>query len=148
MRREYFALDVRLPAGPADALPKPVVIVEYDGPPEELRDRFTDDAGAFLSADDVDVTCRLQSSGGDDGCVVALAHRVTGEFLLEVNGDADDVGDLVESARSADDEACYRVRIDPVDGEEIVYDKQTFLVYDDEGSLLRQHSLIPSGVEL
>jgi hypothetical protein len=30
----------------------------------------------------------------------------------------------------------------------VEYDKSTFLVYNDEGNLLRQHSLIPSGVEL
>jgi len=30
----------------------------------------------------------------------------------------------------------------------MTYDKGTFLVYDDEGELLRSQSLIPSGVEL
>jgi hypothetical protein len=30
----------------------------------------------------------------------------------------------------------------------VEYEKSTFLVYNDQGDLLRTHSLIPSGVEL
>lgn len=148
MRRDYFALDVRTPAGPADSLARPTIVVTYDGPAAELCDQLTDDAGEPLPAEAVDVACRLQAED-PERCVLGLTHRITGEFLLEVNGETTAIGDLVEAARSADDEtASYRVRIEPEDGEDLVYDKETLLVYDEEGSLLRQHSLIPSGVEL
>jgi len=34
------------------------------------------------------------------------------------------------------------------DGKSLVYEKEILLVYDEEGSLLRQRSLIPGSVEL
>ncbi len=149
MRRDYFALNVQTPAGPADALALPTAVVAYDGPADDLRARLTDEAGDPLSADTIDVTCRLQAHDNRDHCVVALTHRLTGTFLLEVNAETAAVQDLVKAARGVDDEStAYRVRIEFADGDNIVYEKGTLLVYDDEGSLLRQHSLIPSGVEL
>ena len=65
-------------------------------------------------------------------------------------GTAASVLDIVETARggSDDHEACYRVVVRQGDEDVAVYEKETLLVYDDDGNLLRQHSLIPSGVEL
>lgn len=146
MRREYFTLATRLPAD--DAAPsRPTIGLEFDGPLAELQDALADDAGEPLPADAVDVTCRLQ--GDEDAtCVVGLTHRLTGEFLLEVNADADAILDLVDAARDGEDEEpTYRVVID-ADDETTVYDKETLLVYDSAGNLLRGQSLIPSGVEL
>ena len=82
-----------------------------------------------------------------------MTNRITGDFVLELNEDADDVLTFIRAAREyghdADaDDGRYRVEV-RVDGEEAVaYEKQTFLVYDADGNLLRSHSLIPSGVEL
>jgi hypothetical protein len=145
MRREYFTLAIRLPSD--DAAPsRPTIALAFEGPLDELQDALADDAGEPLPADAVDVTCRLQ--GDDDAtCVVGLTHRLTGEFLLEVNADADDIFDLVEAARDGDEEPTYRVAVE-TDEETTVYDKETLLVYDSDGNLLRGQSLIPSGVEL
>jgi len=82
--------------------------------------------------------------------VVAVTNRFTGEFVLELNETAADVLPFVRAAReTADgDDASYRIEID-IEGDHLVtYDKETFLVYDHEGNLLRSESLIPSGVEL
>jgi hypothetical protein len=85
--------------------------------------------------------------------VVSVTNRITGDFVLELNEDAEDVLRFVRAARrygeSTDDgDGRYRVEI-RVDGEElVVYEKSTFLVYSSDGDLLRSHSLIPSGVEL
>lgn len=147
MRRDYFTLTTRMPTG-ADDVDRPTLAIDFDGPAEELAESLTDDAGERLPADVVDVTCRRQSSAADE-CVVGLTHRLTGEFLLEVDGDATAVLDLVDAARSAaDDDASYRVRVAVPDGDPYVLDKETLLVYDEDGNLERQHSLIPSGVEL
>lgn len=146
MRREYFTLTTRLPSD--DAAPSsPTLAIAFDGPLGELQDALADDASEPLPADAIDVTCRLQDDE-DATCVIGLTHRLTGEFLLEVNADADDVLDLVETARDGEDEEpTYRVVVEAND-ETTVYDMETLLVYDSDGNLLRGQSLIPSGVEL
>ncbi len=149
MRRDYFTLTTRTPADPGTAPDRPTIAIEYAGPVADLQDALSDDAGEALPASAIDVTCRLQAEGADATCVLALTHRLTGEFLLEANGDARDVRELVDAARDdADGDACYRVHVDSADGEDYVYDVDTLLVYDEDGNLLRGHSLIPSGVEL
>lgn len=119
-----------------------------------LRERLTGPDGDVLEARETDAALRLQGPLEDDTTgVVSVTNRITGEFILELNEDAEDVLQFIRAARgygedAADDEGRYEVAI-TLDGDPFVsYDKRTFLVYDDEGSLLRQHSLIPSGVEL
>jgi hypothetical protein len=112
-----------------------------------------DDDGDLLTADQIDVAFRLREPLGeadDPEGVVGVTNRYTGDFILELNETATDVLPFIHAARDATDDgdARYRVEID-VDGERLVaYDKDTFLVYDHEGNLLRSESLIPSGVEL
>jgi hypothetical protein len=148
MRRDYFTLD----ATRVDSEGVPTVHIEFEGPDGQLRDRLTHD-GEFLDAGELDVAYRLQTPVDDDATgVVAVTNRLTGEYILELNADADDVLRFIAAARErqadGDDEARYRVEVS-VDGEDMVdYEKQVFLVYDVEGGLLRGRSLIPSGVEL
>jgi hypothetical protein len=72
---------------------------------------------------------------------------------LELNENAGNVFDFVRSAREyaesvGEDDGKYRIEIN-VDGDRVTaYEKSMFLVYDEDGSLLRPRSLIPSGVEL
>jgi hypothetical protein len=143
MRREYFTFQTQA----ADDA-GPTITIEYDGPESALQAALRDDAGEALPAEALDVTCRLREEGAEGGCVLGLTHRLTGEFLLEVNATAPAVLDLVDTARAnGDEDATYRIRV--TSGEtEITYDKETLLVYDSEGKLLRGRSLIPSGVEL
>lgn len=148
MRRDYFTLAVRnVPA--TDDGEIPTLVVTYDGPTDQLADRLTDAEGAPIDADEVDVTCRLQvDHESGSSCAVSLTHRVTGEYLVEVNGDAADLHALVEAARDVDEEPSYRLRIERPAEDPIVYDMRTLLVYDESGDLKRGDSLIPSGVEL
>lgn len=157
MRRDYFTLDVRgvdwVEAG--DEPETPTVVIDFEGPPDEFKRRLTGFDGELLEAEQTDVALRLQSPLDQEGSrgVVSVTNRVTGDFVLELNEDAENVLQFIRAARAygkqADaDEGRYRVRIE-IDGEELItYDKSTFLVYDREGNLLRQHSLIPSGIEL
>ena len=155
MRREHFTLDVtNIDWAETDGEPKkPSVSIDFTGPEAMLRERLTGPDGDVLEARETDAALRLQGPLEDDTAgVVSVTNRITGEFILELNEDADDVLQFIQAARrygeTADDEGQYRVEI-TLDGDPFVsYDKRTFLVYDDEGSLLRQHSLIPSGVEL
>lgn len=157
MRRDYFTLEaenvdwIDEESEPA----QPQVTIEFDGPATTLRERLTDMEGELLTAEDTDVAFRLQSPPDADDAtgVISVTNRTTGDFVLELNEDADSVLKFIRAARrygeqDPDTEGRYSVRI-RIDGDELLtYDKQTFLVYDDEGNLLRKHSLIPSGVEL
>jgi hypothetical protein len=152
MRRDYFTLDVTNVDGEAETAP--VVRIDFDGPSEQLTDRLTDDAGDLLAAEELDVAYRLHGPVNDEDTtgVVAVTNRVTGEFVLELNADARDVVRFVDAARAygktTDTDTRFVVEV-AVDGDPLVeYEKSTLLVYDPEGGLLRQHSLIPSGVEL
>lgn len=157
MRRDYFTLDVQgVDWVEADGEPAaPTVVIDFEGPPEEFERRLTDPDGELLEAEQTDVALRLQSELGDEDArgVVSVTNRITGDFVLELNENAENVLEFIRAARAYGkeaeaDEGRYRVKIS-IDGEELItYEKSTFLVYNREGNLLRQHSLIPSGIEL
>lgn len=147
MRRDYFSLEVTNLDGPD----RPTLAIDYEGPSEGLRKRLTGPDGEPLAAESLDIAYRLQDDVDDDDAtgVVAVTNRVTGEFILELNAPADDVLPFVRAARDREDDVQqYRLLV-VVDDERVIdHEKGTLLVYDDEGGLLRKHSLIPSGVEL
>jgi hypothetical protein len=152
MRRDYFTLDVEHVDGETETAP--VVHIDFDGPSEQLTHRFRGEDGDLLAADDIDVAYRLHGpvSEADTMGVVAVTNRVTGEFILELNAEAGDVVRFVDAARAygkdTDTDTRFRVGVS-VNGDPLTtYEKSTLLVYDPDGGLLRQHSLIPSGVEL
>ena len=152
MRRDYFTLDVTTGPGEAE---KPSVTVEFDGPAETLEDRLTDEKGAPLGAQRIDVSYRLLDGemGADATGVFALTTRITGDFILECNADAGAIRQLVEAARAYGntanaDDGRFAVTVYSNGREALAHEKSTFLVYDTDGDLLRQHSLIPSNVEL
>lgn len=83
---------------------------------------------------------------------MAITNRMTGEFILELNVPAAEILEFVSAARRyaerTDDAVRYRARV-VADGEPLAdFEKRTLLVYSNEGELLRQQSLIPSGVEI
>ena len=157
MRRDYFTLDVHdidwVESGEEPT--QPLVSIDFHGPHDSLTDRLTTQEGTQLPASEIDVAFRLVDSLGDDDArgVVGVTNRVTGEFIIELNESAADVLRVIktvrEYGRSTDaGDGRYRVEI-TLDGDDfVVYEKQTFLVYDAEGNLLRSESLIPPGVEL
>ncbi|MUW15990.1 hypothetical protein GJ633_16385 [Halorubrum sp. CBA1125] len=153
MRRDYFDLTVEGVGDDPDDRTTPLVRIDFHGPEGLLRDRLSGTDGDLLEAAEIDVAFRLREPLGeadDPEGVVGVTNRYTGDFVLELNETATDVLPFIHAARDSvdDEDAHYRVEID-VDGERLVsYDKDTFLVYDHEGNLLRSESLIPSGVEL
>jgi hypothetical protein len=157
MRRDYFNLEVEnVDWVEDDGSPaKPGVTIDFEGPSAALEERFADGEGGLLDAEQTDVAFRLQDDLDAEGAtgVVSVTNRITGDFVLELNEDAEDVLAFIRAARrygeqDADGEGGYEVRV-LIDGEPLLeYDKRTFLVYNDDGNLLRKHSLIPSGVEL
>jgi len=142
MRRDYFSIDFR---GGSDG-DSPTMVIDYDGPSGELRDGLTTASGTPLDASDIDVAFRHQRD--TEQGVLSLTDRLTGAFIFEVSVPIDGVDGLVESASRADGDGEYAVRLTDGDGESMTYEKRTLLVYDHEGELLRNRSLIPGSVEL
>ncbi|MGM0592731.1 MAG: DUF5793 family protein [Halobacteriota archaeon] len=157
MRRDYFELNVEhidwVDSGGDPQ--KPEVHIDFNGPDELLRERLTGTDGDVLDAAETDVAFRLVDplTEPEAAGVVGVTNRITGDFILELNEEAEDVLRFIRAARefgknAGDHDGHYRVEIS-VEGEQVVaYEKNTFLVYDADGSLLRSQSLIPSGVEL
>ena len=157
MRRDYFTLDVHgvewVDTGGEPE--QPGVVIDFEGPKSLLRERITDTDGEFLDASTIDVSFRLQTDVDDDEAmgVVSVTNRFTGDFVLELNVEAEHVITFIRAARkfgqyAGENTDRYEITI-RIDREDVAtYGKQTFLVYDRDGELLRQHSLIPSGVEL
>ncbi len=148
MRRDNFTVTVRLSDADAGS---PTLDIEYTGPATTLTTQLTAESGDLYPSEEIDTAFRLQDSMEEEGVmgVFSLTHRVTGEYLLEVNVEAETILDLVRTARDTDDDSGrYCVRLERSDDEPIEHEMNSLLVYDSEGDLLRQHSLIPSGVEL
>jgi len=146
MRRDYVTLNLRH-TGAGDELP--TVELTVNETPDLLDERLVTTEGERIDADGLDVAFRLQTPVDDEDTagVFSLSNRITGEYVLEVNADATAVLELVDGAREGAD-GSYRIVVRR-DGETVAtYEKGMLLVYDDEGNLLRGHSLIPSGVEL
>lgn len=149
MRREHFAVEVRdAEAG------QPVLAITYEGPAELLTKQLSDEGDDPFAADEIDAAYRLQDPLEESNAegVFSLTHRLTGEYLIEVNVSASALLSMIQAVRDTADEEdvngpSYRVSIDP-DGESVTYDMDALFVYDVDGDLLRQRSLIPSGVEL
>ena len=149
MRRDYFTLD-EAGVHPDDP-DRPVVRITYEGPTEELESRLRR-GGAPLDSDGIDITYRLQTALDADAPkgVFAIADRVTGEYILELNADAEAVFSVTEAVADGEESnGHYRLVIRTDDGTKLAaYRKSTLLIYDRDGELLRERSLIPSGVEI
>jgi hypothetical protein len=152
MRREYFDLHVSNTDWVAvDGTPeKPTLIIDFEGPSEVLEERLAGADDGLVDADETDVNYRLHADDGDG--VLSITNRITGDFVLELNADSDGVLGFIRAARAygeaTDDGGRYRVVVRFEDRDVLTQDKTTFLVYNSEGNLVRQHSLIPGGVEL
>jgi hypothetical protein len=151
MRRENFDIHVSntewVAAGGDPS--KPTVAIEFDGPDELLQSRLAGTAGTVVDADETDVNYRFHA---DSEGVLSITNRITGDFVLELNADSDGVLEFIRAARAygehTDENGRYRITVQQGGERLLAHDKSTFLVYNDEGNLVRQHSLIPGGVEL
>lgn len=157
MRRDYFTLEVSNVDWVEEdgEVAKPTVTIDFEGPASNLRERLTGMDDELLDASETDVALRLQPEDvdADQSGVVSVTNRVTGDFVLELNEDADDVLRFIRAARrygevTGDNDGRYHVELRIEDETLASYDKSTFLVYNEDGNLLRKDSLIPSGVEL
>lgn len=154
MRRDIVTLEVANVSWLADDGDprRPSLVVDVEDDDSDVRERLLGPDGP-LDAGDLDVTFRFQGSPDDgDTGVLSITNRVTGEFLLEVNAEAQSLINFVTAARRyaerTDDSTRYTARVVQGDESLVEVEKRTLLVYASDGELLRGHSLIPSGVEI
>jgi len=143
MRRDYFTIEIRQELGDDGV---PTIAITHEGPSGDLRDRLTQGAETTLESSELDIAFRHQPEG--ETGVFSLTDRMTGEFIFEVSAPVEEIDGLVEAAQRHDGDGEYEVRLTDSDGKSLVYEKEILLVYDAEGELLRQRSLIPGSVEL
>lgn len=137
MRRDRFSVTT---SSDGDRLP--TLTIRYEGS-EELD---LPGVGSRVTAGDIDAAFRLQETDDDATGVFGLTHRMTGEYVLEVNVEAKRILSLVGAARDGEKSVLVRIHLEEREPFELELD--TLLVYDGDGDLLREHSLIPNGVEL
>lgn len=137
-----------------DAPPEhPVLRIHFDGPRDRLRQKLSERPREDLTAEEIDVSFRhLPTDEEPAEGVLALSDRVTGRFILEVKTAVDSVREFVqtvrESANQTGNDARYRVEIRADTKAVTAFEKDLLLVYDASGTLLRDASFIPAGVEL
>lgn len=165
MRREDITLAVSHVGrtDPDGDTPLPTLSLLLDDDAETLARRLESADGETLSASEIDVTVRLRASlqNPEATGVVAVTNRTTGEYVLECNTDVETVIEFARAARrygeDTDNDTLYRLELCAVDDTEsgtsetttvVAHEKRTLLVYGESGELLREHSLIPSGVEI
>lgn len=145
MRRDYFTLDVTNEEASATR-----VTIDFDGPSGSFDERLTDDTGAPLTGDQLDIAYRLLGDSMEPGTagVLGVTNRITGDFVLECNADAGRIAQFIEAVRKQETDGRYQFVIRANDRMVLSCDRDLFLVYSQNDDLLRQHSLIPSGIEL
>ena len=156
MRRDRFRLELRNVDWPdrGEDPRQPTLLVHVDGADPPDHGAISAEEGTPRGAEDLDVTFRFRRAGDGeaDRGVLALSERVTGAFLFEVNAEGTALRSFVTAARRyaerTGEGARYRVELRVDDEPLLDLEKQTLLVYSSDGELLRQHSLIPSGVEI
>ena len=157
MRRDYFTLDVRGGewVDTDDDPATPTLVIDFEGPASLLQQQITRDSGSTIDATSIDVTFRFQTDVDDEDAsgVVSVTDRFTGEYVFELNASGEAILTFVRAARECSDRAAtdgarYEIELQ-IDGDpKVTFEKKTFLVYTSAGKLLREQSLIPSGVEL
>lgn len=133
---------------------QPTLSITSRAPEADFRDRMTDRDNTILAATEIDVAFRYQSAVDDADAigVLGVTHRTTGAYILEAPTEEDLIQTVIKAAtRYAERTATgryYTLEFWTARGLFASYEKQTFLVYAQDGTLLRHRSLIPTGVEI
>lgn len=131
----------------------PCLQVQIDIPEEMSIERLRGPDGEYYESDDVDVFYRHQPVEPPvESGVLSLADRLTGEYILEIPASPH----LIEKAVYAVQEYGTHQEVNPQfetkiqigDRQLASFSKETLLIYAIDDELLRDRSLIPSGIEI
>jgi hypothetical protein len=155
MERDQFHVETATVEESATDSPpeQPVLRIHFDGPRDHLRQELSERLRDDLTAKAIDVSFRhLPTDEEPAEGILALSDRVTGRFILEVKTAVDPVREFVqtvrESANRTGNEARYRVEIRADTETVTTFEKDLLVVYEPSGTLIRDASLIPTGIEL
>jgi hypothetical protein len=132
---------------------RPTLVIQFDGSSDHLYEELTARLRENTSAEDIEVSFRFLGDGDDaETGVLALTDRVTGDYILECDGDPRTIQELIRAVREdteyIDESAQYTVQIRSTTDRLTHFAKELLLVYDADGTLLRHRSLIPSDIEI
>lgn len=155
MRRDKLSVELVNAHCPERSEPRPPrFVVRFDGPEAELASQFHNPGGSVYTPEQLDVSFREQppSNGPPSTGVFSVSDRLTGEFLFEVNASTGLIGAFSDAVRryaeTIDAPPQYEVALWAAGTERAVFTKDTFLVFQQDGTLLRHHSVIPTSIEL
>lgn len=140
MHREDFT--VRARSGDRG---RPVIAIEYDGPAGRLAGALAEVNEGPIGPDDLEVSVR-PAPATKGGGVLAIAGAATGGYFLETPVDLHAVTGVTRAARDREVET-VAVVLQPIDGDPIEFDTRTILIYDDDGEIRHDRSLVPGGVQ-
>lgn len=133
---------------------QPYLSITFDGPEEELKERFRKSKDSGYTPDDLDFCYRIQQSSHPtvSGGVFSVSDRLTGEYLFEIDVSVKTIEKFVYAVRryatTRDEETRYGVEIRVGNRPVAEFGKEIFLVYGSERTLLRHRSLIPDEIEI
>lgn len=132
---------------------RPILVIHFDGSSDRLHEELNTRLREDTSAADIEVSFRFLGSGDDaEAGVLALTDRVTGDYILECDGETETIRKLIQTVRedteSTDESAQYAVQIQAGTDSLARFTKELLPVYDADGTLLRHRSLIPGDIEM
>lgn len=131
----------------------PQLVIQYDGSEIALAKRFLGTDGSGYTPDELDLFYREQVSDSPltSNGVLGVSDRITGEYLFEINTSTAVIEEFAyairQYAEASETPARYEVALWVEDSEVAVFTKETFLVYQPDGTLLRHQSLTPRSIE-
>ena len=132
---------------------QPLLRIECAESRENLSTKFATRVRDGMDTADIEISLRyLRPSTETETGVLALTNSITGEYILECEGDTKPLPEFLQTARESvnhtDGRPQYTVEIRAPDEVMARFKTDLLRVYDGTGTLMRQDSLIPSDIEL
>lgn len=132
---------------------QPLLRIDCTESCENLSTKCVTHVRGDMDTTDVEISLRyLRPATETETGVLALTDSITGQYVLECEGDTKPLPEFLQTARESvnytDGRPQYTVEIRALDGVMARFKTDLLRVYDGTGTLIRQDSLIPSDIEL
>lgn len=132
---------------------QPAITIPINISSDELEPHLYGGDEKPLTNTEIDVTYRYQTSEDkiQGAGVLAVTDNITGEFIVEANAHPALIEEVVERSKEYAHTTggdAFRIRLSCNDGTTHEYAKDVLLVFNREGTLLRDKSLIPNNIHI